>query len=63
VSGFGDETVNADSGLTAGLKWAFDYEYAQKYKGKGWKKKNPRHPVQIIEYCSEKNNVYEDITS
>lgn len=37
--GFGDGTVNVDTALTAGLKWAHDYEMHKRQKSSDSKEK------------------------
>jgi len=43
--------------LTAGLKWAYEYDENKS------KKDSKFSPVQVVEYCSKKNNLIEETSS
>ena len=55
VYGPGDGTVSVDSALTPLLKWS--HEFAVKEDSNDEKSKN-YHPMEIVEYCSEANSVF-----
>jgi len=43
--GFGDESVNSDTALIAGLKWAYDYISSFDTMNKKERKMNRTYPV------------------